>query len=329
MDQSRELSGLTRHNEKVKLSVLLVTYNHEKHLEQALEGLLHQKFDGIAEIVVADDASADHTLDIVKAYQKKNDRFIYRYLNSETNLGITKNYQRGFEACSGEYIAVLEGDDYWTSPFKLQRQMQFLDAHWECDLCSVNYFVYEEGRRHFYPRVAIGSQYRLFSARELIADNVVGNFSTCMYRKSALDALPKELFTLCSYDWIVNICVAQKAMIGFLEEPLSVYRVHANGVWSQTSHIKKLRQQLELIPSYDALTQHIYHMEFENLTTHLQNMITRSQFIDMVSSVAKPTTGFVHHLIDCLPPFVVSLVRVTLPPKLKRLIASFFRRGTA
>lgn len=330
MNKCVESTEVTKRiSNELRLSVLLVTYNHEKHIRQALNGLLNQQFEGIAEIVVADDASTDRTLEIIKEYEKKNDRFIFNYLNNKINLGITKNYQRGFESCSGEYVAVLEGDDYWVSPFKLQRQMQFLDEHWECDLCCVNYFSYEEEFSRFCPRIAIGSHHRFVNARDIIVENFVGNFSICMYRKTALDALPKELFDIRSYDWIVNICVAQKSMIGFLEEPMSVYRVHSNGLWSQTPYVKQLEQLLEVIPAYDALTHHTYHDDFNNLTDRLHSMIAKSNFIHIVSSVTKPTTGFLNHIVDCLPPFVLSLIRATLPPKLKRLIVRFLRRGAA
>ncbi|PRC93546.1 glycosyltransferase [Solimicrobium silvestre] len=312
---------------EIKLSVLLVTYNHKKYLNQALQSLFQQNICGVVELVIADDCSQDSTLDIIKSYEGKNNQFIFKYLDNTKNLGITKNYQRAFSACSGEYVAVLEGDDYWVSPFKLQRQIEFLDTHWECDLCSVNYFVYEENRNLFYPRVAISNNHRLVTARDLIADNLVGNFSTCMYRKSALENLPEELFNICSYDWIVNICIAKKSMIGFLEQPMSVYRVHSNGVWSQTPHIEQLKLQLELIPSYDALTQHIYHAEFENLSNHLTNMIAKSNFIHVVSTAINPPAGLLAQVVDWLPPFVMGLMRGLIPPNLKKYIVNFFHRG--
>lgn len=319
----------THDNNKLKISILLVTYNHENHIHQALDALFGQVIEGPIELIVADDASSDGTVDIIKKYVEKDDRFTFKYLDNSKNLGITRNYERGFSACSGRYVAVLEGDDYWISPFKLQRQMDFLDAHWESDLCSVNYFVYEENLSHFYPRTTIGNGHRLIGARDLIADNLVGNFSTCMYRKSALEALPKELFDICSYDWIVNICVARNSMIGFLEEPMSVYRLHSNGVWSQTPHVEKLKSQLDMIPAYDALTGQVYHSEFEILSNRLQHMILMSNFSHIAAAIRQPTAGLISRLVDYLPPILVVLTRALVPPKLKRLIVRIFHRGAA
>src|SRR5450830_1721378 len=226
------------------LSVLLVTYNHELYIQRALDSLFSQDFCGSVELVVADDASSDTTLKCIQRYEGTDARFTFKYLSQSANLGITRNYQRGFAACSGDYVAVLEGDDYWSSPYKLTRQVTFLDEHWECNLCSVNYFVFNENDASVVSRVERGDGYRLLTARELIADNLVGNFSTCLYRASALQALPAELFELKSYDWIVNICVARNSLIGFLEEPMSVYRVHSGGAWSHVAHTGQLELQL-------------------------------------------------------------------------------------
>jgi len=297
-----------------KISVLLLTYNHEKYIQQALDALFYQLITETIELVIADDASSDSTVEIIKEYEGKDDRFCFKYLNNTKNMGVTKNYQRGFKACSGKYVAVLEGDDYWISPYKLQRQMDFLDNHWECSLCSVNYFIFEEDHCNFYPRSRIGDKHRLISARDLIMDNLVGNFSTCMYRKSALDYLPIRLFEIESYDWIVNICIAQTSMIGFLEQPMSVYRLHSKGVWSKTSALQKLRKQQELIIDYDILTNHVFQMEFELLSNQLKQRI----FITKLKK--QPVIGILLNLIDILSSKLIKTVRVLIPSKLKFFI---------
>ncbi|MDP2099530.1 MAG: glycosyltransferase [Methylobacter sp.] len=311
-----------------RISVLLVTYNHENYIRQALDSLFGQVINGPIELIVADDGSSDNTVAIIKEYENKDDRFHFNYLDNKTNRGITKNYQRAFSACSADYVAVLEGDDYWINPFKLQRQTEFLDLHWECDLCSVNYLVFEQSRFHFYPRTAIGGGYRLISARDLIADNLVGNFSTCMYRKSALLALPKGLFEICSYDWIVNICVARSSLIGFIEEAMSVYRLHSKGVWTQTAPTEKLKTQLALIPAYDKLTDQVYHSEFELLSNRLQHTVSMSNLTHIAVTARKPTACLLTWLVDCLPPIFLVVMRALVPPKLKHFIIKTIQPGS-
>ncbi|MBW1248164.1 glycosyltransferase [Pseudomonas tolaasii] len=312
-----------------KLSVLLVTYNHEKYIREALDGLFRQVLDEKIELVIADDGSSDNTLAIIREYEGKDARFVFNFLEFNGNLGITKNYQRSFAACAGEYIAVLEGDDYWCSPLKLVRQIEFLENHWECSLCSVNYLVYEEDRSQFTPRIPAGTSYKMIGARDLIADNLVGNFSTCLYRKSALDALPPALFDIRSYDWIVNICISRSNLIGFLEEPMSVYRLHSKGVWTQTSHVNQLKIQLEVIPAYDALTNHVFHYEFEVLASRLRHVIASSQVEHAVEAVVQPVVRALPGFIDYIPQFVMRFLRAVMPVRFKRaLLKALYRRSS-
>lgn len=305
-----------------KLTVLLVTYNHEPYIDQALESLFRQDFSGPIELVVADDASNDATLARIRRHEGRDDRFVFKYLDADTNVGITRNYQRGFAACNSEFVAVLEGDDHWCSPHKLTRQVAFLDSHWECDLCAVNYFVFDEANGTFTERTTPTSGHRLLHARDLIADNLIGNFSTCMYRKSALAALPDALFNLRSYDWIVNICVSSRSLIGFLQEPMSVYRVHAGGAWSNQSQLDKLRLQLELIPQYDQLTQQRFHTAFKALERSLARAI-RLQRIELPRrGVLNALAAAAHLLHDLSPPLLTAIARALTPPALARRLAS-------
>ncbi len=314
-------------DEQCRLSVLLVTYNHQDYLHQALRALFAQELHGPIELVVADDSSSDRTLDIIREHEGKDPRFRFKYLDKTSRLGTTRNYQRGFAACTGDYVAILEGDDYWVSPVKLLRQYDFLEAHWECDLCAVNFFMYEQDKARFTPLAAIGSGRRFFGVREMIAGNPVGNFSACMYRRSALDALPQHLFELESYDWIVNICVSRTSLIGFLEEPMSVYRRHAEGVWTQKSDVAKLSSQLHQIPAYDALTDHEFHEEFEALAGRLQHGIRVATALQ-VGHVADPAVRILTqamprlpNLSDYLPPVLMAVGRALVPVVVQRRLA--------
>lgn len=313
--------------EALGISVLLVSYNHEKHIRQALDALFRQVFDGPIELVVADDKSSDNTLSIIKEYVDVDPRFRFKYLDYNENLGITKNYERGFKACTFEFVAVLEGDDYWTSPRKLQRQADFLAEHWESDVCSVNYYVFEEDSAQLSPRVPASTGHRFISARELIADNTVGNFSTCMYRRSALVRLPEGLFDIKSYDWITNIVLARNSLIGFLEEPMSVYRLHGGGVWTQTPHVDKLKAQLEALPAYDALTDYVFHEDFERLSSHLRHAITVSQFGYVAESVGQPVFRVIPTLVNYLPPIFIMVIKLLLPVAVKNVFARVIKRS--
>ena len=110
------------------VSVQMITYNHEPHIAQAIEGVLMQETDFSIELIIGEDCSTDRTRDIVLDYQKKYPEII-RVVTSEHNVGMIKNGWRTNKACRGKYIAFCEGDDYWTDPLKLQKQVDFLEVN--------------------------------------------------------------------------------------------------------------------------------------------------------------------------------------------------------
>ena len=251
------------------IDVLLVTYNHERYIAQALASIFSQKHARTMRIVVADDCSSDSTVAIVREHAQRHPNVECLFLDAPRNLGISANYQRGFAACRAEYVAVLEGDDYWCSPHKLRKQSAWLDDHRECVMCGCNYFVFDEHRSTLVARVALAEGGDLLDSRSLIHDNVIGTFSTCMYRRHVLQLIPAELYAMTTYDWGLNICVGTHGLIGFLKEGLAVYRVHREGLWNKLSHEDKIEAQLALIPEYDRLTNGVHRQEFAALKTRL------------------------------------------------------------
>lgn len=298
------------------LTILLVTYNHEKYILQALKSLSEQIFEGTIEVIVADDCSTDETLSIIRAFAVETENFSFKFLESTVNVGITKNYARGFAACTGEFVAVLEGDDYWISPDKLRLQVDFLRSHLECNLCSTNYYVLDEARAMIKVRTPIVGDYRLIGVRELIADNLVGNFSTCVYRRQSLINLPEQIFDLLAYDWIINISVSYCSFIGFIDLPMSIYRVHNQGVWSKTSHIEKLRTQLSCLDDYDKVTNRVYHDDFQLLASRLRNDIAASRLEDSVPLVIKEQFLTIRGITNYIPPIILLILRLIIPPKI-------------
>ena len=109
----------------MKISILLITYNHSKYISEAVDSLLMQQTIFSKEIVVLDDASVDNTFEI--AVDKLSHIQNCRFVKNETNLGITRNYQKGFSLCKGEFVFVLEGDDYWVDADKLSNELRIID----------------------------------------------------------------------------------------------------------------------------------------------------------------------------------------------------------
>lgn len=251
------------------IDIILITFNHESFIMPAVESILFQEYPGRVRVIVADDASTDATVSIIEETVKNQNRVQFSVLPPTRNLGITKNYERAFSAATADYVAVLEGDDYWASSKKLLKQVEFLQEHRECAACGCNYYIKDAAQFSHKLRIDATNGFMVVTPQILIGDNLIGNFSTCMYRKAALQSLPKKLFSVKSYDWITNICVAMHGPIGILFEPLSVYRVHAEGTWNTMDAHKKLSSQLETLPIYNEVTEGHFEDEFEKLGERL------------------------------------------------------------
>src|SRR5271157_2282730 len=110
------------------VSVFMITYNHEKFVGQAIESIVTQKVNFDFELIIGEDCSTDNTLDICNKYAKQYPDII-KLFPSEKNYGMMGNTVRVLYACTGKYIAMCEGDDYWCDPYKLQKQIDFLEAN--------------------------------------------------------------------------------------------------------------------------------------------------------------------------------------------------------
>ena len=132
-------------NEQIKVSVIVVTYNHEKYIAKAINSILAQETDFKYEILIGDDASTDSTADIVMQYASQNPDII-KAVCREKNVGATKNAYSLLKSAKGKYLATLEGDDMWTDVNKLKLQVDFLEDNPQFIACAHKfYFADEEG----------------------------------------------------------------------------------------------------------------------------------------------------------------------------------------
>jgi glycosyltransferase involved in cell wall biosynthesis len=258
-----------------KVSVLILTYNHEKYIRQALDSVLMQATDFEVEIVIADDYSPDSTYAIAKEYQAIKD---INLLPSEQHLGITGNIRRAVAACKGEYIAVLEGDDFWISPNKLKIVSTFLDQHREISLCFHRIIRHDEetDRVLVYPMLETTGEFSVFTANDLAKGNFIAGLSTCTYRRAVIDNLDPELWKLKVREWPLNIVVATHGPIGYVPEILSVYRGHAGGIWSQLTMDQQRPLLREIVDSYNEYLNFEFDAEFREFEKKLWPSKTKS-----------------------------------------------------
>lgn len=214
----------------MKLSVFMVTYNHEPFIREAIDSVLMQRTGFDYELVIGEDCSTDGTREICEHYERENPSRI-RLLRRETNWGSRRNAMDTFLACRGQYVALLEGDDYWTCPDKLQRQVDALDGHPECTICfhRVRCF-YEDGSREPYDIPASDHQ-RVSTLEDLFEGNFIQTCSAVV-RNGVIKEFPDWYLRHQPCDWAFNIFHARHGDILYLPEVMAAYRRHSGGCWS-------------------------------------------------------------------------------------------------
>jgi glycosyltransferase involved in cell wall biosynthesis len=232
-----------------KVSVLVLTYNHERYIEQALQSALMQRTAFDYEIVVGENASADGTAAVVRRIEAERPERVRATLRA-AGVGMQRNFVETYAACRGEYVAWLDGDDYWTAADKLQRQADFLDAHPECSLCFHNARSrHEDGAEPDGLACEVPGGRERFGAEDLVERNFV---PTCgIVARRGLAEFPGWFFGVVAFDWVFNLQHARRGWLGYLPEALGVYRRHAGGVWSGADAARRcdiLAQAYERMP---------------------------------------------------------------------------------
>ena len=209
------------------VSVLMVTYNHDKFIGQAIEGVLMQETDFEYELVIANDCSPDNTDAIIKHYQNNhpNGKRI-NYINRTVNVGMHENYVDAYNKCSGKYIALCDGDDYFIDQRKLQMEVDILENDNNCSMVYTDSTdLYDEER--FVPTPADDPD--LVDFKYLLKRGWFIRTATIVYRKDCVDINPWRDVKY-SMDFLMHYLAASRGYIKKLNKITSVYRHHSGGV---------------------------------------------------------------------------------------------------
>src|SRR5919199_5418784 len=277
---------------QLKVSVLLKTYNHEKWIAQAVESTLVQKTNFAYEVVIMEDCSTDSTRDIVTDLQRRYPDKI-RLVLSEKNKGDHTNFIAAWQSSPSQYIAVLDGDDYWTSPHKLQRQVDFLDTHPECAMCFHNVVIlYEEGSQEPWHRKYFPARKKIVAPEALLTEKNFIPSCSPMVRRGLISEFPDWFYDEKFADLALYILVTQHGEIGYIDELMGAYRVHSGGVWSGLS---KTQQTEELIRFYKNVSRSV-GFEQKNvldstISSHRTKLIIRNSSIYQTLTAMSANVG--------------------------------------
>lgn len=221
-----------------KVSVCTIAYNHEKYIEACVRGVFMQQCAFDFEMVIGDDCSTDGTLAILERLQQEFGSRL-RILSRKQNLGLAKNFENTYANCRGEYTALCEGDDYWTDPLKLRKQIEALEANPNWSGCfHLAEMISEPGK------ASLGFLPADFSQAVLTVSDLLeyNSTPTCsiVYRRCALPEIPKWISRSPVGDWPLQICALRSGPIGYIPEVMAVYRIHEHGVWSGKPYVDRL-----------------------------------------------------------------------------------------
>jgi glycosyltransferase involved in cell wall biosynthesis len=241
-DSIYQANSAGRDNMQPLVCVRLATYNHEKYIVQCIEGILMQKTDFPFEVIIGEDCSTDRTRGIVLAYQKEFPDKIKAIL-SQQNIGAARNSLQIQQACQGKYHAICEGDDYWIDPLKLQKQVDFMEAHPDVSLCFHNALVLNEstaGVRLFFET----------PPKEILSfadvSEIITPTASVMARGEFLATLPAWRLKVWCGDVLSRLWCAHHGNLGYLDEIMSVYRVHAGGMVTLMRSLQEKAREQEL-----------------------------------------------------------------------------------
>jgi len=235
----------------MKVTVSLITYNHAQFIAQAIESVLMQQTRFDFELLIGEDDSRDGTREIVTGYKARYPDRIRLFLNDRKNVVYVNgkptgqwNFANNIRNTRGEYVALLDGDDYWTSPLKLQKQVDFLEDNRDCALCFHNVRILDEAeptRLELHHTTPMRDKYE-------IEDLLRGNFMhTCsvVFRSGLFEDFPSWFFKCPLGDWPLHVLNAQHGRIGYLDEVMAVYRKHGKGAWSGQSRLQILAESIQ------------------------------------------------------------------------------------
>ena len=250
---------------EITVSVCVIAYKHARYISQCLESILMQKIDFAYEILLGEDDSDDGTRELCIEYAKKYPAKIRLFLNDRKNVIYINgkptgryNFIKLINNAKGKYIAICEGDDYWTDPYKLQKQVDFLENHrsFVCCFHAVEIIseIPEQGSRIATPH----KKKSVYTLNDLLKGNFIHTCSV-MFRSGLFGEFPEWFDKVAAADWSLHILNAQRGEIGYINEVLGAYRVHMGGIHSSKGEMDKVRGMIETYPYINRYLNYRYN----------------------------------------------------------------------
>lgn len=317
------------------VDIAIATYNHEKFIARAIEGVLGQKTEFKYRLIIGDDCSQDRTQEIVRSYSDKYPDRIKTILD-KIHLGVTHKNRVGcrvLEACTAKYIAMLDGDDYWISDQKLQKQITLLENNPHYAGCFSNAIVVDDSDHvicdDYFKYHNIGAVKSEITTPDIVPFGI-SPCNTMLFRRDVLRH-PPDWFTRNMRHSGFDLLITLHGVYRYMDEKLGAYRVHTGGVWSLAPLSQQLMNNLSFLkPMYHDAYMKKNHGEAIRRTIeyHLKLLWTQnsqdSNFLQLLKHLA--TFCFAYPAWSSLSLFAVSSFYSKNLEMQRGRIALFYRR---
>ncbi|TXE09271.1 glycosyltransferase [Gelidibacter salicanalis] len=244
------------------VSVVMITYNHEKYIEQSIHGVLMQKCNFEVELIIANDKSTDSTHKVIDKLLKDTclpNHITIRYYNHHKNKGMINNFYWALEQSKGKYTALCEGDDYWFDPLKLQKQVDFLEFHQDYVLCGTGFHVINNNE--VVREISSGDTNSQKSFEQHLMSNQFATLTLCFKTKVLSMINLEALHNYLLGDWPLTLRLLQFGKGIILSDITCAYREHDSGAFSLISSNNQSKTVLLTISKF--ITQNSINISVE------------------------------------------------------------------
>ena len=288
-------------HKKPLVSVVMITYGHEKYIEEAINGVLMQNCNFDIELILSNDCSPDGTDTIVKSIIKNHSKSCYiKYIKHETNLGMMPNFIFALKKSIGTYIALCDADDYWTDPLKLQKQVDFLETNEDYVACSHHRYILEnnalikqEFDKHIYTQC-------------LLFKNILKE-TDYLFLQNVFNA-----------DSFLNLILETKGEIKFMDFYGAVYRSEGGGVYSSLTICAKNEKGLDSLKKMELYLKSITKSKkIEHLlqinTVHINAVVMSNCCVCITNSKFQQIRYFLKkYQLQSLPRYIKDFIKIVI-----------------
>ena len=280
---------------EIMVSVICVTYNQSKYIEETLNSMINQITNFRYEIIIHDDCSTDGTVEIIKKYEDKYPDIIKPIFEEENQYSLGNEIlDICFKKSRGKYIALCDGDDFWCDQNKLQKQFDFMESKEKCSLVTSEYKVLSEIDNRYYPIKNSYKQGTSYSTREIISgDGSLFCTNTMFFRSKYVRDLPSFYYNAPIKDFPLTIFLSLKGEVYCINDVMSVYRKNAIGSWSnnmssgnytikQNKFFHQLKNMFDEIKTY---TNHKFDKEIDMFLLRKElDILVNTQQYDIIKN---------------------------------------------